>query len=52
MKTALKRIENKIIGMHPDITGDVNGIRGNIDDCEITKKEREKGIHINDLIKR
>jgi hypothetical protein len=33
------------------ISGDLTEISGNIDDCEITKEERKKGIDINALIK-
>lgn len=64
MKKELKRIKNKITGMHEGIwgdvscirgnvtgiSGDVSGIRGNIDNCRITKAERESGIDIDDLI--
>jgi len=43
---------NKIIGAHKNITGDVSGIRGDVDKANITEKEREKGINIEDLILR
>ena len=42
----MKKALNKISG----ITGNLSGIRGNIDDCEITQEERDKGINIHDLI--
>jgi len=32
------------------LIGDASGLLGNIDDCEITKEERENGINIIDLI--
>ena len=39
-----------ITGNLSGITGDFTGITGNIDDCEITQEERDKGINIHDLI--
>ena len=42
-----------ISGLHGDISGvygDCSGIMGNIDNCEITDEEREKGVNIQDLI--
>jgi len=33
------------------ITGDLTGVSGNLNNCEITNKERAKGIDIEDLIK-
>ena len=33
------------------IRGDVSEIIGNIDDCNISKKEREKGVNIDSLVK-
>ena len=30
--------------------GNLSGIRGNIDDCDLTPEDREKGIRIQDLI--
>jgi len=40
-----------IYGNVSGIYGYVSGIYGNIDECEITDEEREKGIDIKDLIK-
>ena len=60
MKKALERIKlkvwhykdgEKIEGVHSKISGNVTGISGDIDDCNITGAEREKGINISDLIK-
>lgn len=60
MKKNLTKIENKIYhykdgvrmeGVHKDITGDVSGIIGNLDDCEITQEERAKGVDISELVK-
>ena len=58
MKKALKKTESKITGMHAGISGDLSGIsgdltgiRGDLDSCEITAKERKKGINISELIK-
>ena len=30
--------------------GDVTGLYGNCDDCQITQEERKNGVNINDLI--
>ena len=60
MKKALKRIEYKIwhyqdgktVGGAPSgVRGDLSGVRGEIDDCEITDEERKRGISIKELIK-
>lgn len=66
MKKQLKRVKSetyyyendeKIIGIHSNISGnlsgisgDVSGIRGDVDLCEITEEERQKGIKIEDLV--
>ena len=36
--------------MHPGLRGDVTGLRGNVDDCEITDEDRKAGIDVADLI--
>ena len=41
----------KIIGVHERISGNVSDISGNIDACEITEKERKRGIKIEELVK-
>ncbi len=41
----------KIKGAHKNIRGNVSGIRGDINDCEITPEERKKGVSIQELIK-
>jgi hypothetical protein len=46
----IEGVHENISGNVNDIRGDVSGISGNLDDCEITDEEREKGININDLI--
>ena len=46
-------LHGDISGLHGDISGlygDCSGIMGNIDNCEITDEEREKGVNIQDLI--
>ena len=66
MKKALKKRENKLTGstenlcgvISPDLHGNVSGLcgvissglYGNIDLCEISEKERERGIDIDDLV--
>lgn len=32
------------------ISGNCEGVKGNLDDCEITDKERKKGIDISELV--
>jgi len=49
MKRMLIRID--VRGDLSGVRGDLSGVRGDLDACEITKKEREKGINIKDLIK-
>ena len=59
MKKLLKKIENelfyfengnKILGANKNLRGDCSGLRGDLDLCEISKKERKNGINIIDLI--
>ena len=33
------------------LIGDVSGLRGDVNNCRITKREREKGVNIADLVK-
>lgn len=42
--------EERKEGAHPNIRGDVSGISGNIDDCEISESDRITGIDINELV--
>ena len=53
MKKALRRIENKTYYYKDNIRveGIPDDIRGNLDECEITDKDREKGIEIDELVK-
>ena len=42
-----------LTGVCGDLTGvcgDLIGVQGNLDKCEITDKDRQQGIDINDLI--
>jgi len=32
------------------LSGDISGLSGDFDDCEITEEERKNGVKINDLI--
>ena len=32
------------------LTGNVSGLRGDVDKCEITSEDREKGVSISDLV--
>jgi len=41
---------SEISGDVSRISGDVSEISGNLDLCDITKEEREKGIDINELV--
>ena len=60
MKAKLTRVENKTYyfdengdrhdGVPVGIQGDLSGIRGNLDDCEITEGDRLRGINIVELI--
>ena len=59
MKKALKRRENnlyyykngvRVEGVHSLIRGNVTGLAGNINDCQLAKAERKKGVNIKDLV--
>ena len=62
MKRALKHspppsIYHVVRGQHvegapPDVWGDLTGARGDLDACELTDAERERGVHISELIER
>ena len=39
-------------GPPSDVWGDLTGVRGDLDDCEITQEDRKAGIHISELLKR
>jgi hypothetical protein len=39
-----------ISGKVLNVSGNATGIQGNLDDCKISKKDREKGVKIEDLI--
>ena len=60
MKKELTRIESKIYhyqdgkkvdGAPAGVRGDLSGVQGDLDECDIAEKDRAKGIYINDLIK-
>ena len=40
----------RITEMHDGVSGDLTGVSGDVDLCEITDEERANGVHINDLI--
>lgn len=47
------RISGDVSGLRGNVSwlrGDVSGIRGNVNDCEISQKERDKGVNIADLL--
>jgi hypothetical protein len=39
-----------IRGNLSNIRGNLSNIRGDLDDCEISSEDRDKGIHISELI--
>lgn len=41
---------DKIDGFPSGVEGDLTGVRGDIDECELTDVERSRGIKIDDLI--
>ncbi len=46
-------IRGNLTGISGDLTGirgNLTGISGDLDDCEISTKDRENGINIEDLI--
>jgi hypothetical protein len=40
----------RVEGPPSDVSGDLTGVSGNLDDCEITDTDRARGIDIADLI--
>ena len=40
----------RVPGHPPGVFGDLTGVRGDLDDCEITQEDRKAGIHISELI--
>lgn len=59
MKKALRKTKNRcwyfldgkeIDGCHDRLSGDVTGLRGDVDDCNLSGYERAKGIDVADLI--
>ena len=61
MKRTLERYEfealyhynngNKVMGPHKELRGNVSGLRGDVDECELTEMERYDGIEITELVK-
>lgn len=43
-------ISSRLYGNISGFFGECTGVEGDIDNCEITSKEREAGININDLV--
>ena len=59
MKKALTRINSekfyfvdgkKIQGTPERVRGNLSGVRGDIDDCELTDEDRKNGINIENLV--
>ena len=49
----LTNVHGNLSGVCGDLSGvygDLTGVQGNLDKCEITDKDRQPGIDINDLI--
>lgn len=61
MERKLQRFPNVSPGLRGDVSGlwgnisglwgEVTKVTGNVDDCELTASDREKGVAISDLIK-
>jgi len=58
MKKALKKISSTIYyyedgkcvdGVPVGISGDLSGISGDLDNCEITEEDRKRGITVEEL---
>jgi hypothetical protein len=51
-KNEIYHIENGIKKMGPPtgVRGDLSGVRGDLDTCDITPENREAGINVSDLI--
>ena len=44
-------ISSELSGNISGLSGSATNISGNLDDCEITEEEREKGVDIEKLVK-
>jgi len=47
-------LRGDVSGLRGDVSGlrgNVSGLRGDVNNCRITKREREKGVNIADLVK-
>ena len=44
-------ISSELYGDISGLYGDCANIKGNLNDCELSDENREKGININDLVK-
>ena len=43
-------IQSKLTGNADGLSGHVSGLRGDVDNCEITPAERNNGIDVSDLV--
>lgn len=50
MKKMIKKNEHVLTGDVSGLRGNVSGLIGDVDDCEITTKDRAIGVKITDLI--
>ena len=41
----------KVLVMDNVLKGDCSGLRGNLDECELTEEDRQRGVDIRDLVK-
>ena len=51
----LSYVSGDLTGVSGDLTGvsgNLSGVSGDLTDCDITPEDREKGVHINDLIQK
>ena len=51
----LTGVRGDLTGVSGDLTGvsgNLSGVSGDLTDCDITPEDREKGVHINDLIQK
>ena len=50
MRKSLKKTVEKPTGDLSFLRGDVTGLRGDVDDCDLTDSDRKKGVNVTDLV--
>lgn len=46
----IQRISSTLVGMHSDLHGDLSGLSGDLDECEISEEDRIAGVDVSLLV--